>query len=481
MSTYHPKILALDLDGTLLGTDSLWELFFKGLSLGRISPLLWLLTGRLSFKRRLAETVDLDLALLPWNPKVIELALAHKAKGGEVWLATAANEAMAKKVVAHFDFFSGYMGSDRQVNLKSAAKALELSRRFGPGKFIYAGDSGADVAVWREAGGAVVVGSEKLAGRAEPRQGRVETVPPVGTKSPSPALVLKTARAGQWVNNLWLLVPLLAAGLSASSNLAQAALALVVFCLYSSAASVAGDLLSVESDRRSPKTRQSPFASGALDLSRGGFIFLGSLLVGLSASLFLGWAFFFLALLHLFFSIIYSLSIKNRFILDAVAFALLFVVRLLAGSAAMGVRNSLWLILFSFFLFASLGLVKRLISIRSRTPAEEASAVAFQPFKIAESALVKFLCVVCICATAPTLLVFASDEAAWSLYGRQREIHRLLLLLCAALFYWLVRFLKMADAGRIGREPLSFLRKDKISWICLGLGAVVLILDILAA
>ncbi|MDR1049898.1 MAG: hypothetical protein LBP95_02225 [Deltaproteobacteria bacterium] len=307
LSDREPGALALDLDGTLLATDSLWEMFFRGLALGGVRPILWLFCGRLAFKRNLARTVELDLDLLPWNPEVVRLAEEHKAAGGEVWLATAANERMAARVAGYFPFFSGYMATDDKVNLKSRAKAAELVRRFGEGGFAYAGDSGADVAVWRASGRAIVVGGQKLAARALPIGGRVDLVEPVGTRRITLSSAARAAGAGGWGALFWVFLPLVWRRLFSLRALEGAALAFLALGFLFVSVRVFQNLLGVAGERAAAggagtrlKNDAGPaglsttlagavgvgkklgiFAAGRLDLSRGGLIALGCLAAGL--------------------------------------------------------------------------------------------------------------------------------------------------------------------------------------------------------
>ena len=58
-------------------------------------------------------------------------------------------------------------------------------------------------------------------------------------------------------------------------------------------------------------------------------------------------------------TLLYSLYIKSYFLLDAVVLAGLFTLRIVAGSAAIGVVTTDWLLAFSLFLFFGLALVKR--------------------------------------------------------------------------------------------------------------------------
>jgi 4-hydroxybenzoate polyprenyltransferase/phosphoglycolate phosphatase-like HAD superfamily hydrolase len=470
MTENKPDILALDLDGTLLGTDSLWEMFFKALSKGQLTPLIWLLTGRLGFKKRLAESVELDFDLLPWNQEVINLAIAHHDKGGEVWLATAANKAMAAKVAARFGFIKGYIASDERVNLKSHAKAAELVHRFGRGNFAYAGDSRADIAVWRESGLAIVVNSGHLAKLANPIGGQVEIIAPIGTRSPSFGQILKAARAYQWVKNLLLFIPLFLAHAYSVSNFCLAFLAFLTFCLFSSAGYVLNDLLDIDSDRLHPVKRRRPFASGSIDLSRGGLIFLGCLIGGLICALFVSQLFLLLAGLYLSSTILYSLGFKSKPILDVVVLTLLYTLRVFAGGQAVGLDVSQWLLSFSFFIFASLSLFKRLTELRRL--GTEVTPNKRRPYKVTDAGFIRSSAATCIGCAVLTLAIYVGDDNARRFYS----FPGLLLTFCPVLFYWLFRLLKLADEGQMDFDPVIFILKDRLSWVCLGLGVLIYIL-----
>jgi phosphoserine phosphatase len=159
MSPFPEKAdnLVLDLDGTLLRTDSLWELVSLAVAGGQLISLLWIVLGRAALKRRLAKTCSPVLSLLPWNEPVLNLAREALARGVQIWLATGADEILARKVADHFGFFTGVLASDGHTNLIGEAKASALAARFGPKRFDYCGDSAADLPVWKICREAVIV------------------------------------------------------------------------------------------------------------------------------------------------------------------------------------------------------------------------------------------------------------------------------------------------------------------------------------
>src|SRR4051794_32835261 len=73
-ATPAPCPLFVDLDGTLVATDLLWEsvaLFVRHYPFEAWRLPLWVLGGKTAFKRRLAERVRPDAALLPYREDVL--------------------------------------------------------------------------------------------------------------------------------------------------------------------------------------------------------------------------------------------------------------------------------------------------------------------------------------------------------------------------------------------------------------------------
>ncbi|MBR0752509.1 haloacid dehalogenase-like hydrolase [Bradyrhizobium jicamae] len=151
--------LVLDLDGTLIRGDLLYKSFF---SILRRNPLIvvacaaWLLRGRAALKRQLALRNRINWDNIELHHDVVALANHEKAAGRRVVLATAADAVLAGQLAAMIPCIDHVFASDGEHNLKGANKAALLRRTFPQG-FIYAGDSRADLAVWREAAGIVTV------------------------------------------------------------------------------------------------------------------------------------------------------------------------------------------------------------------------------------------------------------------------------------------------------------------------------------
>ena len=165
--------LAVDLDGTLCHTDTLFESL---LLLLRTRPLqfissLRLLGNRARFKQYVFSRVQLDLTSLDWNQPLIHYLREQRRVGRPMCLATAADNSIAQRVAADLGIFDRVIASTGGKNIKGPAKALELCAWFGERKFVYAGDALADCSVWEYSAGAIVVGD------LQPRYSSGEFVP----------------------------------------------------------------------------------------------------------------------------------------------------------------------------------------------------------------------------------------------------------------------------------------------------------------
>lgn len=175
-------------------------------------------------------------------------------------------------------------------------------------------------------------------------------------------------RVHQWLKNLLLFVPLLTAfAFFDIDKVATLALAFVSMSLGASATYIGNDLWDLDNDRRHPRKRNRPFASGALSITEG----LGCAALLLTAAFALAFAvspgFAGMFALYLVLTTAYSWRLKSIVLLDVVILSLLYTYRIVAGAVAAEIVVSRWLLAFSVFTFLSLALVKRcseLVSLR---------------------------------------------------------------------------------------------------------------------
>jgi 4-hydroxybenzoate polyprenyltransferase len=174
------------------------------------------------------------------------------------------------------------------------------------------------------------------------------------------AAVLKTLRPHQWVKNLFVAAPLIfAKHLTDAESLVRAAVATLAFCALSGAVYAFNDVRDVEADRAHPTKRHRPVASGALSRRAALGIAGGLAAAALAAGIWLGPWFALCAAVYLAVNTGYSLGLKQVAFVDVGLIAAGFLLRVLAGAAAIDVPASRWLLLCTGLLAAFLGLGKR--------------------------------------------------------------------------------------------------------------------------
>ncbi len=187
-----PPPLVVDLDGTLIKTDLLWESLARLL---RRNPLMlfailfWWMRGRAFLKKQLARRITIDPATLSYHEPFLALLREQKKAGRKLILATASDRQMAMPVANHIGLFDEVLGSDGKANLRSANKLKALIEKFGERGFDYAGNSAPDLVVWRSAREAIVVNASRTILK---RAAECTRLGPTFTQDYSPFATLKS-------------------------------------------------------------------------------------------------------------------------------------------------------------------------------------------------------------------------------------------------------------------------------------------------
>ncbi len=454
--------LAVDLDGTLLKTDLLLESFFSLLRQAPLAALavpLWLLKGRAHLKREIASRVRLDAALLPYRTALVEQVRVEHGKGRSIVLATASDELLAQQVADHLQLFDSVLASDGNTNLSGERKRDRLVSRFGERGFDYAANGSIDIAVWSSARKAIVVNPNPRLLRAVGKVAAVESV--FDDSRPSLAEYLKALRPQQWLKNLLVFVPALAAHrFNEPALVLRSLLAFAAFCCCASSGYLFNDLLDLSADRHHPRKRLRPFASGRLPLAYGlvmvpALLVLGCVLAAFGSRLLVEVVLGYLAL-----TLTYSFYIKTVALLDCLVLAGLYTLRIMGGAAAVAIWPSPWLVAFSMFLFISLALVKRydeLVVMRS-VDGDHARARAYE---ISDAELLASKGTASGYMAALVLALYISSSTAKALYRRPE----LMWFLVPLLLYWIGHMWLVAHRGKMIDDPLVFALRDRTSRI----------------
>jgi 4-hydroxybenzoate polyprenyltransferase/phosphoserine phosphatase len=475
-------VLCVDLDGTLVKSDTLHD---SALAVARHHPetLLkipgWLLQGKAALKRHLANTIQLDVAHLPYNRELLQYLEQQRSTGRPIYLATAADADTANRIAAHLGIFTEVLASDGQLNLAGKNKLAAFQSRFGD-NFSYIGNALADLPLLQHCQEPMVANPTSGLSSAL-RKTRITPVRIFDERVSPFKAWLKAIRLHQWAKNVLIFLPLLLAHAWATGLFAGAALAFVSFGLCASATYIFNDLLDLEADRQHPRKRLRPFASGDLSALSGIVVivlFLAASLIlallvprvisALSPQFFLVYPYRYLLWLGIYLvtTLAYSLRLKRVVIVDVIVLSGLYTVRILAGSAATGVAVSTWLAGFSIFFFLSLAFVKRFAELENLRDRGGIS-IGGRGYHITDIEQLRSFGSASGYASVVVLTLYISNLDAAQLY---RHTNRLWLLV-PVLLLWISRLWLQASRGQLDEDPVVYAITDRRSLL---LGVLVL-------
>jgi 4-hydroxybenzoate polyprenyltransferase len=463
--------LCVDLDGTLIKTDLLWESLVRLL---RRNPLYvfavfwWWVRGRANLKARIAERATVDAGSLPYHRAVVDFLRQEKSGGRALLLVTASDARPARRVAEHLGLFDEVLASDGTNNLRGRHKGAKLAERFGERGFDYAGNSSVDLAVWERAREAIVVdGSPRLVARA----GQRTKISRVFESSESRLrALLRAMRPHQWVKNLILFVPLVTSHQVSHLHLALAAvLAFITFSLCASGVYVLNDLFDLEADRRHPTKWVRPFASGDLGLPVALVTAPVLLVLSLFMALSLSVGFAVVLGIYLVLTTSYSWYLKRVPLLDVFCLTGLYTIRLIAGHEALRIVYSFWLLVFSMFIFLSLALIKRFQELQVARQLNQAD-IKGRGYAPGDLEVVAMFGGASGYLAVLVLALYVNSPEVRILYQNPTA----LLLVCPLLLYWISRMWLVAHRGQMHEDPILFALKDKVSYLVGGLTLVVL-------
>jgi len=459
MSEPSSVALCVDLDGTLVKTDLLWEgifLLIKENTRALLGLPFWWWKGIAELKYEIARRTLPDFDLLPYRSEVLALIHQARAEGRPIVLVSAAHELLAAKVAQHLGCFNEVIATHGSVNLKGEQKRLALEQRFGRKQFDYVGDARADLPVWAAARrGFVVTNNRRLFRRAV----AVASVTEIKAGASGFKLLARAMRLHQWSKNILVFVPIIMAHQVLNPRvLTNAALAFFAFSLVSSSVYLVNDLLDLQSDRAHRIKRARPLAAGDVSGSEG-FILASSLLfLGLTLTLVAGVPFLGAMLLGYFtMSFAYSCFFKRIAIMDVLVLAGFYTLRIYAGSAATGIRISVWLLAFSMFFFFSLALVKRCSELIDDAPGLPRSRGYFP----ADLPQVATFGVASGFVSVLVLVLYVMNPEVTVLYRHPAA----LLFICPLLLYWISRVWILTTRGMMHDDPIIFALHDRLSYL----------------
>ena len=463
--------LCIDLDGTLIATDTLWE----GLASVLIrrpwlifAVIAWAIAGKAVLKREIAARYQSEGGDWPYRAEVIERIKLARESGQPVWLVTGAAESTARIIADHLGLFDRVLHSTGSENLTSRRKRDRLVALCGDGGFDYAGNSRDDVKVFDAARRAIIVAPD----RAARRWGATHDAELLSLAKASPLAILKSIRVHQWLKNVLIAVPLVLNHEYADVELMIAAVAaFFAFSFLASTVYVINDISDLANDRHHPRKRLRPLASGAVSIPVA--CATAAVLVLASAGLasLLPPDFWAVLVLYAVITTVYTFVLKRKLLVDVFTLATLYTVRIVAGAAATGVELSFWLLAFSIFFFLSLALVKRYVELNELAE-DDATRLKGRSYVGSDKDMIGQAGVASAFSAAMVLALYVDSKEVASMYNQPA----LLWPLCPLILYMLLRIWILARRSQMHEDPVVFIMRDWRSQLTTVAGACLVIM-----
>ena len=463
--------LCVDLDGTLILSDILWESLILSVNnpITLLSACWALRNGKAAMKSVLAHGIAINPAALPYRKDLLDYLRNQHARGRSLVLVTATHALVAEQVADFLGIFNGVMATDDIVNLGGENKRKALVAAYGERGFDYIGDHEKDLAIFSSA---------RLSLLADPSPTLRKQTSQLGNLGQSfehkrswIKVIPKALRIHQWAKNGLLIVPLITAhqifNLHAWWNLL---IAFMSFSVLASATYLINDLHDLPVDRRHKHKCSRPLASGNLPIPMG-------LLLALVLPVFsfwIAWALLpklfvvFLAI-YTVMTLAYSMNLKQRMIVDTLTLALLYTLRIIAGAVAIGVILSEWLLMFSLFFFVSLAMLKRAIELDEVIDGKKIPGRGYLPSDLdiirsvgPTSGLISVLVLGLYINSPAVVILYHTPQILW--------------LISPLMIYWITRIWFLANRREVNHDPIVFALLDWRSYVFAVLIGVILIL-----
>ncbi|WP_271582824.1 UbiA family prenyltransferase [Bradyrhizobium sp. CCBAU 45389] len=418
------RTLVIDLEGALLRSELLMEALFS-------SPARLLARFGAGGRPGMAALTDvlaqaeIDYAHLPYDPDVLNQALAARARGAKVYL-------VAGRLPGHAAGIAAHLGFD-----------------------------------------GVVTPADLAAGELPFDRGTIDRIENRGGRNPGLKVWVKALRVYQYAKNTLVFVPALTAHQMNFATLGYALLAFLAFSACASGAYLMNDLLDLAADRQHPTKRHRALAAGDLPISSALSAIPALWLFAVAASLFISPLFLGVLGAYLATTIAYSLVLKRKMLVDVVTLAGLYSLRIVAGAVGVGVVLSEWLLIFSLFVFTSLALIKRFSELSMREGAGLADP-SNRDYRITDLHVIAAMAAASAMNAVTVFSLYVSSTAVTPLYSRPW----MLWLMTPLLLYWFGRALMMAHRREMPDDPILYAFRDGPSrtavaaMICIMLAAI---------
>jgi len=464
--------ICVDLDGTLVFTDMFAETALSAIRKNILNLFLipvWLLKGRAFAKKKLAESSSVDPSHLPYNNDLIAFLKKEREAGRKLVLVTASDKQAAVLIADHLNMFDEVIASDGSNNLKGKVKSSKLLKVFGEKEFIYAGNDTSDLHVWKNAQSAIMVNTPHALSKAV--RGLVPVIHESTNRKNTFKELLRALRTYQWIKNILVFVPLIVSEKAVNFEaFISTCLIFISFCLSASGLYLVNDLIDLEADRSHPVKRRRPFASGSLPLEYGiisPIIILAALNISRAVSL----DCLIMVCLYILVSMLYSVFLKTKPLIDVFCLAGLYTLRIIAGGFSSGAHASIWLLNFSGFFFLALAFLKRYSEYLNKSDGPDAKH-SRRGYNNSDKEMLQMMGIGSSLISAVVLGLYISSSQANSIYRHPDYLWGIIPLIV----FWHFRLWLAAGRNYMHHDPIIYSLKDWVSYICFALIAGIFII-----
>lgn len=457
MSSRSNIPLCVDLDGTLVKTDMLFECalrLVKHQPLSLFQMIIWLFRGKAALKREIVSRVNLEPGLFIFNDEILNFVRRERVKRKTI-LVTGSDQSIADYVATSTELFDAARGSDGTDNLTAENKRDWLVEQFGVSGYDYIGNDRDDTVVWANARHALFAGDPSTASTFTKTTFQKTFI------VPKPAIkdYISLMRVHQWSKNTLIFIPFLLDHVAQTmANLAIAVLCFFAMSVLASMTYIVNDMLDLAADRANETKKKRALASCRVSIHKGLFVAGILLLVLVGLMLVAPPAFSGVMILYLICTLAYSFFLKRRMILDVCTIASLLTLRIVAGMIAIGSDWSFWLLAFSMFVFFSLAMAKR-VSELSNLKDAGVESVRGRGYEVSDLPMLSTIGVSTGFISVLVIALFINSDKVSMNYSQPI----VLWLLCPLLMYWVGRLWIITARGELHEDPIVFAAKDAVS------------------
>ena len=462
------SILCVDLDGTLIETNTIFEALLVAMKKNpfRLFPILSsAFQSKAYVKHTIGEYVKNESFTWLYNNKLLAFLRIEHSKGRTLILATASDSTIANAVAKELGIFSEVIASTLEKPINATTKFQVLKERFGEKGFSYAGNSTSDISVWNVATSAIIVHAPNKVTAFIREHSVIEREFPSEKKLRIQDIV-QEIRIHQWLKNLLLFVPpIMAHRIGNPETFFHTLVGFFSFSLLASSMYVMNDLLDIQADRAHQTKRFRPIALGTISALQAIIlavcVALGSFIFALSL---LPLAFSAMLVLYIVINAVYSFRAKKIPYIDISILAGLYVLRIIAGSAATGITTSSWLFFFAGFFFFFLASMKRVIELLQLKQREDMAPG--RGYSKRDTELLVALGMTSSLLACIVLGLYMRSESVTHLYTNPKMLWTILPLLTI----WIVRMWYLTLTKKMPDDPVLFTSKDIVSY---GIGTAI--------